>query len=697
MVGEFVGRNDHHYKVEFLGDGVRSNDMKLSSVVISVEAGDRKFSGFKSTTCTVTILTDTPLVDLYASGVRDISATVTDVTDGEVIFFGYVVPFAFEQPFTGCLDSVTINCVDAITATKDYPYLSVNDESNYGVDETAESIIGQAISASGLKKYPYEIICHDNFGDGSAEDSVISAVKVAQAGFLQDGLTALDALNAVCLFFGYTAILRGYKLYLYDEHCLTHAEDAYARNTHVAKFTTNESGKKVWSRFKGDQYRKVTLDNTRLRNGISLSVERAYDGIQLKLSGSSTSVLLPDVCSADNIERNTDGRGTENVLKMGNIDGKEYWEYRMPVASKVMEMGLYDDKTKGLVDWDNPNQLEFGGWRNGAMMIVCQHFDIGRLDGQYVGGQKYEYVYPKGGGEKVLLWLRAYDSYRSAAEQTFKRYSHTGGWLELRYKFSVVSDDVQHYTNPLDRTGEGTIRFISIKVGDKYFWKDYDNHNPFEFSDENKCFLKEVDGNSIPTQSAAAFHQDKILIPVPSTESGKQVSIGLSWWSDSFDVINDGERTISPENGIFIEQLELVGSGDDVWEGHWDMKHDFKVNPENILNVDVALSTRQSKQADNPDKHLGYIGVNARPGVVVGSFFPFGGYCGLAQIDAMPLCGIIIEQLKARYGEPHERFNVTTEGVDILPTDTIVFNGSDYTIEGYDIDLVDSTTTIIIN
>jgi hypothetical protein len=693
MEGKIYGRNGHEYKVEFAGDGVPTTQIAISEVSITMNAHERKFVGYKSTSAKVTVMTDSPLLELYAEGVRDISVTITDVTDERVVFYGYVVPFTFEQPFSGVADSVTIDCVDGITATKDVKYMSLNDADLYGIDESAHDIIRSIFSIAGMSKKDYKIVYHLNYG------ADVLDTKVAQAGFLQDEMTALEAINAILLFLGYTACLVGYDLHLYDEHCLTHAADAHARRTMVGEFV-DVSGKRRWTRAEGDSLRMVEIDNSMIHDGITMSVERAYDGIQLKLSGSDTSVLLPDVCSMDNIIKNTDGRGTDRVMLMGSIDGQEYWEYRMPVQSKVMDMGRWDGNT--LVDWNSPAYIKATGdyaWSNGAMMIVGQHFNIEKLN-SWVGANAY--IYPKDGGETPLLWLRAYNTTEGfAGEQNFTRYAHTGGMLELKLKYRVVKEDWLYYTKTRDRGTSGYESFIQIKMGDVYYYKDYSNESIPVYSDRPYGYLLEKGGNLVPTWSAASRYQDKVLFIVPNEADGRQISVNLEWIGRAFEhtkIDDDGyvSSTTYWTDGIFIEQLELVGYGDDVWDGHPDMHHEYAAYPDEMLEVEVGLSTRASKQGENPDKPLGVIGINARPGIVVSSSLP--AYMGRAEgNEPTPLCGIIMEQLKARYGEPHERFTMTVEGTDYLPSDTIIFNDNKYTVEGYEMDIVESTTTLIIN
>lgn len=201
--GRFTGRNGHEYEVAFVGSTVATDTIELGipPATISMAAGEHKFCGFKSTTATVNILTDVPLVELYSDGVTDIRLTITDTTDNKVEFDGYVVPFAFDQPYTGKNDSVTVNAVDLLTARKSVKYAKIG--STFAVDEYAHDIVGGIAHRAGIK----ELVINLNFNgtaDAMYTDSPLN-VLVAQAGFLQDEVGEVDALSDICKFFGYTA------------------------------------------------------------------------------------------------------------------------------------------------------------------------------------------------------------------------------------------------------------------------------------------------------------------------------------------------------------------------------------------------------------------------------------------------------------------------------------------------------------
>jgi hypothetical protein len=89
------------------------------------------------------------------------------------------------------------------------------------------------------------------------------------------------------------------------------------------------------------------------------------------------------------------------------------------------------------------------------------------------------------------------------------------------------------------------------------------------------------------------------------------------------------------------------------------------------------------------------IGMNARPGVVT-DYAWRGGYMGRKSSEDIPICGILMEQLKARYNLPRVCYRMTIDG-NINPYAAVTWGGGRYTVDAYDRDLYNSTTTITID
>lgn len=643
-----------------------------------MEAQDRKFVGFKTTTCKVQVASDTPLLELYSSGPLDISVVISDINTNSIVFAGYVVPFTFEQPYTGVHDVVTIDCVDAVTAAKGELYRSANDDMMYGVDEPAEAIVNEVRSHAGKNKVINKVIYHTNFGDNTSGKTFDA--KVAQAGFLQDGMTSVDALSAACMFFGYTSVLIGDTLYLYDEHCLINAGDGNKRCALAYDFTTGEGERYQED---GSPLRLIDASELGIINDIMLSIEPAYDAIQITPKGRSTSLLLPDVCSTDSVIGNTDGRGKDNIVYDDYDTAYSYLEYRKPVMSDTMDFGQYSSGDDDIFPWRSPAQMkpssDSGWWTNGAMMFIGQHFSFDESKSYFTGGER-----------KNLVWLRA-NLRDGVAGKQYKCYSHTGGLLKLNISFDMRFNDAARYDGENEPKGRW-IGFVQVRVGGKYY-----NGESGQYLDEPQRISLDKNGGLAPSKVGKNNYTTDYIV---SAQDG-QVALELRWKghaADGFELYTDPNSPLhgSLAPAIFISSLSLESVGDDIWLGDADMRHEFVAHPSRVLDVETALTTRQSNQSYNPDAGIHVYGVNARPGIVPGVMFPCGGYMGVGS-QFMPISGVLMTQLKARYGSPRERYTMTVRTVDILPSDTIRFGEKNYTIEGYEKDLVNSTTKIIIN
>lgn len=691
--GEFVGRNGHRYSVTFSGEGVGDKVITLQGVTISMNAHDRKFVGFKSTSCQIAVKTSVPLINLYAAHVTDIAVKVMDETDGVCVFSGYVVPFSFEQPYTGVADAVTIDCVDAVTAIKDKKYLA-SSSVEYGCDVPANTVMRVVRSMAGTGMVN-RVIYHQNFDKVGGGSSYPFDAMVAQAGFLQDEMTALDALNAVCLFFGYTCSMVGDTLCFYDEHCMTKASDGKSHNAWEGVLTT---GGGSYTRKDGDNspMKVVDLGGRVLRNDMTVSVERAYDAIQIHLNGSDTAILCPDVCADENIATNADGRGTEEAWIKEELPEpvaaiSAIGEERLAIGSKVMELGMLDGE-----QWkafDDPKYLK-GYFGNGAQLMRVG--DKNTLKLGYSDGSTAFTVTDRG-EKKNYLWVRNRDgnSRGAAAYQVAKQSSHTGGYVELRCKMYLAQEDnksvekLEGYEDLEPKLDTDWMSVVQIRFGNVYYKTDYQDNAQCQYDSARKAYWPTADEMTKVRMTATATKHNahgKVIVPVPNDG---QVGLEIGW---------DGMGLIPPYNayGMMIEQLELVGYGDEMWTEHPELRCEFVTDPENVLEVETTLTTRKSVvDMDTMDARY-YIGVNARPSVVQGEVFPCGGYMGRSDEETMPATGVLMEQLKGRYAEPHLRYQVTMEG-EINPYDTVVFSGEKYTVEGYERDLVNNTMRIIIN
>lgn len=684
--GRFTGRNGHEYEVALVGATVATATIKLGipPATISMAAGEHKFCGFKSTTATVNILTDVPLIELYSAGVTDIRLTIEDLTADKVEFDGYVTPFAFDQPYTGKNDSVTVNAVDLLTARKDVKYSNFGQDP-YGTDRYALDIIAQIAKNAGIET----IVEHINF-DATATPPL--AVKVAQAGFLQDEVGELDALSAVCKFFGMTACCVGRTLYLYDEHCLLHAGQGKAINANVYDIT--EEVTRIAQYYDSqdtplaDQY-VATKD---VHNDLSVTIERAYDGIQITPEGSEVATLLPDVCKDEYLAEPPASLGGN----MREDDTEGYVVRRIPAYSSLLELGRAG--ADGVNEWPSLSQGDYlypndgldnlaGYWNCGSMMV---QFHLSKMESE--GGYGIPIPMVISSNKWNFLWLRAYNNGNTMyLQRENKRYSHTGGLIKIdlsvlityNTKYLVPDGDNLILNSENWKDTNFILRWAQVVCGGKFFTYDA-NNGGVVWQDTAPSIgglvVRGGAGTLLSSPLSAEYLSAGQILRVPN--NGQIYLTGIPISGDS---IYD----------YYISSLSISGVGDSINLEHPDMLHKYS-DGEELLEVKTMLTTRDSgvNGSITKDGHRPY-GVNAR-GAIVPETSWVGDYMGERDTQRIPISGILMEQLKARYAHPRLCYKMTVEK-NINPYAAVYFGGNGYTVEAYDKDLYNSTTTITID
>jgi hypothetical protein len=672
--GRFTSIEGREYLVEFTGDSVKSAEIVLGvpPVVISMAPGEHKFCGFKSTTAVINLLTDKPLYDLYTEAADGVRVTVKDVADNKVEFDGYVVPFSFEQPRSGMNDAVTINAVDMLTARKSYTYENVGDE--HGVDKTALEIVQEICRRSGI----YRLAVHLNFSTPDDKTSPLD-VMVAQAGFLQDEMSDVDALSAICQFFGYTGHVAGDTLYLYDEHCLCRQ---YGVNLYTYVTIAN-TGKTTWHM---DQFigygspltgQEIFLDGEIL-SGMTTSVERAYDGIQITPQGSEVSVLLPDVCADENISAL---EGAEEY-PLSNDTGVEY---RVKRDSHVMRLG-----TDGLGLTDDDYIIR-NDWAGAAILMNVSSMKRGEasLDNIVV-----KYFEKTGSGNYIRIkpTNNILSSPILIGEQwSGCTYSHTGGLVRLELSFRILAPanwkDITMSYDLGERTGR--LAIVGVDCGGKRLAYDYAHGEYYdhwvdksEYRGATGLLIRGYD--LLPTGTAQSIFSGGAIFSIPSS-GAISVSIefaGFPYGSNVYEYL--------------ISSLSLKGYGEPIDLNSGDLKYRFR-DGNDVLNVNTMLTTRSNGVED-----ITRLRINARPGVVTGGEW-VGAYKGGGKGTLIPIAGVLMEQLKSRYQYARYSYTFTAskrvypyQAVWINPMTSAVLEPT-HTVESYDWDIYNNETTLTID
>lgn len=665
--GSFKGRNGHTYQVALSGDSVGSGSLVFaggSPVVIGMASGEHKFCGLKTQTCRLSIVTDEPLTDLYGSSARAVSLTVVDYTTGERLFAGYVTPFAYSQPCSGKMDVVEIDAVDRLTAHKDVEYANIG--TPHGVDQTALDLVKEICRRS----FVYKIVVHDNFSNGES----LSGTMVAQAGFLQDKVSDPDALSAIAKFFGYTAHMVGDTLYMYDEHCLTRGFGGVTRWVY-------QSG---WS----SSYDSLGVQSATEVRDVTVSVERAYDGIQITPEGSEVSVLLPDVCDDEQLEDldYDDGKsGKRRTFSNGSVT-----DYRTPRRSKVLATGkggasLTNFVATSSVDYMTATKIS-EIWKDGSIPMRYVRYEKNEVMLDWVSAKVSVPTLRESGN---MLWVRCLGvpsgKVLIAQQRSACRYSHTGGYVRVsaaykaRYGYGeemLPPTDEDQYKDP------HRMWWLQVACGSGWlvmksatdilgYSQCVQGVSPFILSD----------GKLVVSEDSTTHNEDEYVFAV---NGSGQVYLEMA------NLANQGAML-----DLFFTSLKMEGVGDKINLESTQMRYGDGTGE--VLEVRTMLTSRDSgvNAVSDQNGKIRY-GVNARPGVVPDANWSGGYYAGQSGYSGIPMSGVLLEQLTERYTQPRMAYQMTVRDV-LMPYCAVAYKGGEYTVEAYEMDLYESETRVTID
>lgn len=291
-----------------------------------------------------------------------------------------------------------------------------------------------------------------------------------------------------------------------------------------------------------------------------------------------------------------------------------------------------------------------------------------------------------------FLWLRAFNNGNTMyLQRENKRYSHTGGLIKINLsvlityntKYLVPDGDNLILNSENWKDTNFILRWAQVVCGGKFFTYDANNGGVvWQDTAPNigGLVVRGGAGTLLSSPLSAEYLSAGQILRVPN--DGQIYLTGIPLSGDS---IYD----------YYISSLSISGVGDSINLEHPDMLHKYS-DGEELLEVKTMLTTRDSGVTGSitKDGHRPY-GVNAR-GAIVPAEKWVGGYMGRANEERIPISGILMEQLKARYAQPRICYKMTVDQ-NIKPFAAVYFGGKGYTVEAYDKDLYNSTTTITID
>lgn len=129
--GSFRNYNDDLITVEIITNNstsstktVGEDGLFFTGEPVEIETdNDDTFNHIIRKSCTINFLTKTYIgTELFADNARSTKVTVTNETMSKILFYGFVDPNTFSQPYTSPLDEFSINCIDTLSTLQYYNY-----------------------------------------------------------------------------------------------------------------------------------------------------------------------------------------------------------------------------------------------------------------------------------------------------------------------------------------------------------------------------------------------------------------------------------------------------------------------------------------------------------------------------------------------------------------------------------------------
>lgn len=191
-----------------------------SPVMIS-QSSDGIFSPIKSRSCTIKLVTKDVYFDIYSGSSHGTSVAVNNLTNSECLFYGYVTPCQYNQPYL-YNNEIEIEAVDAISTLQDFKYSYLNGkESSVAIMD----IIKKLISIAG---YSGKIYMQYNGNKLKVLQTPTQFEYINDDIFFEDDGEASDCyavLEEICNFYGISCIPYGNDVFFVDYQVIAYVED----------------------------------------------------------------------------------------------------------------------------------------------------------------------------------------------------------------------------------------------------------------------------------------------------------------------------------------------------------------------------------------------------------------------------------------------------------------------------------------
>lgn len=191
-----------------------------SPVMIS-QSSDGIFSPIKSRSCTIKLVTKAVYFDIYSGSSHGTSVAVNNLTKSECLFYGYVTPCQYNQPYL-YNNEIEIEAVDAISTLQDFKYSYLNGK------ESSVAIMDIIKKLMEIAGYSGKIYMQYNGNKLKVLQIPTQFEYINDDIFFEDDGEASDCyavLEEICNFYGISCVPYGNDVFFVDYQVIAYVED----------------------------------------------------------------------------------------------------------------------------------------------------------------------------------------------------------------------------------------------------------------------------------------------------------------------------------------------------------------------------------------------------------------------------------------------------------------------------------------
>lgn len=223
--GRFRTLKDEMIQVVIITNNDASQEEEIffadeSPVMIS-QSSDGIFSPIKSRSCTIKLVTKDVYFDVYSGSSHGTSVAVNNLTNSECLFYGYVTPCQYNQPYL-YNNEIEIEAVDAISTLQDFKYSYLNGK------ESSVAIMDIIKKLMEIAGYSGKIYMQYNGNKLKVLQTPTQFEYINDDIFFEDDGEASDCyavLEEICNFYGISCVPYGNDVFFVDYQVIAYVED----------------------------------------------------------------------------------------------------------------------------------------------------------------------------------------------------------------------------------------------------------------------------------------------------------------------------------------------------------------------------------------------------------------------------------------------------------------------------------------